>query len=59
VQLKGSATALGPPTPADLAATEEHLAAFVGEVVQLGIAPARARRLEGDELLAAAVPAGV
>jgi hypothetical protein len=52
VQLKGTVTALGEPTEADLGRMREHVAAFAAEVVQLGIPPDRALGFLDDRFLA-------
>lgn len=52
VQLKGAITAMGEPTPDDLARVEEHLAAFGAQVVQVGIAASHVARFREPVLLA-------
>jgi len=52
VQLKGTVTALGEPTEEDRERVRGHVAAFVDEVTQVGVAPGMAIRFLDDRLFA-------
>jgi hypothetical protein len=55
VQLKGSVVELRPPTDDELAAVEEHVAAFSREAETVGLMPDSGRRLIAPELLTVVV----
>ncbi|HEY1365501.1 MAG TPA: pyridoxamine 5'-phosphate oxidase family protein [Gaiellaceae bacterium] len=55
VQIKGEAVGIGEPTADQLAAVEEHVAAFSRESEQVGIAPGGGRRLLDLRLAAVTV----
>jgi hypothetical protein len=52
VQLKGPVLTVGEPVAEQLSRVDEHLAAFVEQVAQVGLPPSRAPRLREPALLA-------